>query len=282
MSTSPQDYNRNEEPLGSWKEIAAYLQRNPATVRRWEKEEGLPVHRHSHNIRSSVYAFPSEIEAWRATRKLTVEPPPPVPLWRRLLTPAFALTMALCLVMVGNGIRPGVVLAEQGQTRSMVCSGPDCDGNISPDGKSLVVQLTNGGIGIHDLARKKFRTVVEAAAGVLYLAPVFSPDGSRIVYERVPSKPQDVKDVVAAVETVVVNANGTGARTVFHGGYAFDWSPDGKRLLIAHLRDPATFEIGLRWLNVADGAIQQLSTNRVNLTGAFAERPVRCLPGEQG
>ena len=31
--------------LDSWKEIAAYLKRHVTTVRRWEKHEGLPVHR---------------------------------------------------------------------------------------------------------------------------------------------------------------------------------------------------------------------------------------------
>ena len=29
----------SHEPLGSWKEIGAYLQRDARTARRWEKEE---------------------------------------------------------------------------------------------------------------------------------------------------------------------------------------------------------------------------------------------------
>ena len=45
----------SENRLNSWKEIGAYLQRNEATVRLWEKREGLPVHRHTHESRSSVY-----------------------------------------------------------------------------------------------------------------------------------------------------------------------------------------------------------------------------------
>jgi hypothetical protein len=79
--------------LESWKEIGAYLQRDATTARRWEKEEGLPVHRHSHKSRSSVYAYPSEIDAWRAGRKVAAEPAPARPLWK---IPAFALTMLLC------------------------------------------------------------------------------------------------------------------------------------------------------------------------------------------
>src|SRR5512143_3513254 len=93
--------NHTETPLESWKEIGAYLQRDATTARRWEKEEGLPVHRHGHKSRASVYAYPSEIDAWRASRKVAAEPPPVRILWR---WPAFALTMLLCLIMVGNGV----------------------------------------------------------------------------------------------------------------------------------------------------------------------------------
>src|SRR6185436_10631484 len=42
--------------LDSWKEIAAYLTRDVATVRRWEKREALPVHRHLHEKLGSVFA----------------------------------------------------------------------------------------------------------------------------------------------------------------------------------------------------------------------------------
>jgi TolB-like protein/thioredoxin-like negative regulator of GroEL len=56
-----------EDRLDSWKEIAAYLSRGVRTVRRWEREEGLPVHRQVHRILGSVYAYRSEIDAWRKT-----------------------------------------------------------------------------------------------------------------------------------------------------------------------------------------------------------------------
>ncbi len=51
------------EKLDSWKEIAAYLKRDESTVRRWEKE-GLPVHRHTHKRKATVYAHKSEIDVW--------------------------------------------------------------------------------------------------------------------------------------------------------------------------------------------------------------------------
>src|SRR5229473_5975052 len=51
------------EKLDSWKEIGAYLKRDESTVRRWEKE-GLPVHRHTHKRKATVYAHKSEIDVW--------------------------------------------------------------------------------------------------------------------------------------------------------------------------------------------------------------------------
>jgi hypothetical protein len=57
--------------LDSWKEIAVYLQRDVTTVIRWEKREGLPVHRHVHEKQATVYAYRSEIDGWRAKRNAT-------------------------------------------------------------------------------------------------------------------------------------------------------------------------------------------------------------------
>jgi TolB-like protein/Flp pilus assembly protein TadD len=54
--------------LESWKEIAAYLNRDITTVQRWEKREAMPVHRHLHDKRGSVYAVPNELDAWRRSR----------------------------------------------------------------------------------------------------------------------------------------------------------------------------------------------------------------------
>jgi TolB-like protein/tetratricopeptide (TPR) repeat protein len=57
-----------EDRLDSWKEIAEYLKRSVRTVRRWETEESLPVHRHVHQSGGTVYAFKSELDAWLASR----------------------------------------------------------------------------------------------------------------------------------------------------------------------------------------------------------------------
>jgi tetratricopeptide (TPR) repeat protein len=60
--------DRNGRRLESWKEVAAYLGRDVRTVQRWERREQLPVHRLQHTKRGSVFAYPSELDAWRESR----------------------------------------------------------------------------------------------------------------------------------------------------------------------------------------------------------------------
>jgi Tol biopolymer transport system component len=60
--------------LDSWKEIATYLGRDITTVQRWEKREGMPVHRHLHDKRGSVYALRAELDAWVRSRNLRATP----------------------------------------------------------------------------------------------------------------------------------------------------------------------------------------------------------------
>jgi len=62
--------------LDSWKEIAAYLKRSPRTVSRWEREEGLPVRRHLHRKKETVYAFTDKIDAWLKSRGKAEKPGP--------------------------------------------------------------------------------------------------------------------------------------------------------------------------------------------------------------
>ena len=72
--SSPEPSDRPPEaPLDSWKEIASYVKRHVSTVQRWEEREGMPVHRHVHDKRGSVYAFSSELDAWLQSRGLRLE-----------------------------------------------------------------------------------------------------------------------------------------------------------------------------------------------------------------
>ena len=62
-----------DDRLDSWKEIAVYLHRDVKTVQRWEKREGMPVHRHQHDRMGSVYAFSAELDAWVQSRRLRLQ-----------------------------------------------------------------------------------------------------------------------------------------------------------------------------------------------------------------
>ena len=72
-SGAPRVGTAPEDRLDSWKEIAAYLKRDVTTVQRWEKREGMPVHRHVHDKLGSVYAFRIELDAWARSRNLRLE-----------------------------------------------------------------------------------------------------------------------------------------------------------------------------------------------------------------
>jgi TolB-like protein/Tfp pilus assembly protein PilF len=102
-----------EKPLDSWKEIAAYLNRDVTTVQRWEKREGMPIHRHVHDKRGSVYALTEELDAWIQSRSSRADQPEKKP--EAEITPAaptshgamavrrtplwFALAAVLCLCL---------------------------------------------------------------------------------------------------------------------------------------------------------------------------------------
>lgn len=62
-----------EDRLESWKKIASYLKRDVSTVQRWERREGMPIHRHLHDKVGTVYAFRSEIDAWWQSRRKRLE-----------------------------------------------------------------------------------------------------------------------------------------------------------------------------------------------------------------
>jgi TolB-like protein/Flp pilus assembly protein TadD len=70
---SLQGVQPSEGRLDSWKEIANHFHRDVTTVQRWEKHEGMPVHRHLHDKAGSVYAFISELDTWQKSRKQRLE-----------------------------------------------------------------------------------------------------------------------------------------------------------------------------------------------------------------
>jgi len=115
----------NETPppsgrLDSWKAIADYLDRDLATVRRWEKGMGLPVHRVAGTGRS-VFAYSSEIDTWLRHSESPALPVstavsrsdaapiaagPARSLTRRWLSLGVVLALAVVALVVGLFARP--------------------------------------------------------------------------------------------------------------------------------------------------------------------------------
>jgi tetratricopeptide (TPR) repeat protein len=66
----------NAEPvrtLVSWKEIAVFLNHSESTVKRWERDRGLPVHRIPGGERGGVFAYSGELVDWLKGKALELE-----------------------------------------------------------------------------------------------------------------------------------------------------------------------------------------------------------------
>jgi TolB-like protein/Tfp pilus assembly protein PilF len=140
-STQPSASDR----LDSWKEIAAYLKRDERTVRRWEKSEGLPIHRHSHAKQASVYAYKAEVDAWwndGRTRlgKAEEAAAPAAPLQRWLRHALAALVLGAVLAVVWIAFRPAPVSAP-GDIRLVVLPFANFSGD--PEQQHLCDGLTD-------------------------------------------------------------------------------------------------------------------------------------------
>lgn len=64
MPSPASDNAKSVRTLVSWKEIAAFLNRAERTVKRWERERGLPVHRVPGGERGGVFAYPDQLADW--------------------------------------------------------------------------------------------------------------------------------------------------------------------------------------------------------------------------
>ncbi len=92
------------ERLDSWKEIAAYLKRDARTVRRWEQTEQLPVHRHLHGKRGTVYAYKAEVDAWWNSGRSRIEKSDRAPLPSRRQRLVLVAGAALLMIVLGAAI----------------------------------------------------------------------------------------------------------------------------------------------------------------------------------
>lgn len=258
---SPPPEPVNEQPLESWKEIAAYLKRDVRTVKRWEKSEGLPVRRHQHLARASVYAYPSELDAWKAGRDLGKEEPQASPWGRPLPALATAAVLLLTLVTAASGPLvnpPGAAAAgERGISARRVWTGPAgyVMGSVSPDGRYLSdVDWTTGDLALRDLLTGTMRRLTND--GLFLEEPSFSvisPDGKEVAYNWFNKNgPPDLR---------VVRVDGTASRVLYSdkGALALptDWSRDGKYIL-AFVYKGSRAQIAV--ISVADGSVRVLNT----------------------
>ncbi len=269
MEQQPTSITGELNRLNSWKEIGAYLERDARTAQRWEKEEGLPVHRHSHKSRSTVYAYPSEIDAWRAGRRVPAEPVPARAFWR---WPAFAATTVLCLIMVGNGVRPvsaqqtGGAKAARQIWQTQPLQYPNA---ISPDGHYVAVTDWNtGDLWLRDLTTGTNRRLTDygdLAHGWQYVNDaVFSQDSTQIAYSW-----SIDKELINELRVIPVSGGTprTVRRSETHGDYMLPlgWSPDKKWMLVR--RQPGDNTTQLAMVSVQDGSVRPLKSfgwQRVN------------------
>lgn len=247
-----------EDRLDSWKEIAAYLKRDVTTVQRWEKREGMPVHRHLHDRMGSVYAYRTDLDAWMRSRNLRMEQesgssgsdavsaaasaPPP-----QSAIPSFLTRWTLVLPLLAVGAAAiGVSLWLQRTEhfwRNPIANArfqtvTDFDGldqaaAVSRDGHLVAflsdrdghtnVWVTQVGSGeFHNLTHGSVADVANPSIRTVG----FSPDGSLVTFwTRKPGGSNGGNIGIWGVPTL-----GGEPRPYLEGVGEFDWSPDGTRL----------------------------------------------------
>jgi len=259
--------------LESWKAIAAYLGRDVSTVQRWEKREGMPVHRHVHDKIGSVYAFPAELDAWWQGRRQGLEQeeqaPPreseagaaPAPV-RRPFRPWAAAALAAAGAGVFGywlGTRHSPPFGAQpfsGFRRLTDMAGLEESPALSPDGKTVAF---TAGVGQQ---RQVFVRLVAGGPPLRitgdasdHQEPRWLPDGSGLVYFSPAAPGQEQGDVWE------VPALGGTPRRLLSSSSEADVAADGR----------------LACFRIAGGQVQLVSTSR---DGAVL-KVVRQFPGGQ-
>jgi len=139
MSDEPRSPEADVPPangrLQSWKEIAAYLDRDVRTVQRWERQFGLPVYRNPDQKRSAVYALRHELDAWLVSTHVArgeVDAPPArvAQRWAAVATGLFVVGVLLVWLIRFAGSPPtSRPMAEQ------LAAFRFTSGLASPDGR---------------------------------------------------------------------------------------------------------------------------------------------------
>jgi Tol biopolymer transport system component len=245
-----------EDRLDSWKEIAAYLKRDVTTVQRWEKREGMPVHRHQHDRMGSVYASRTDLDAWMRSRNLRVGLEngnngisPDVPA-RQPRSAIFALltrwTFVLPLAVVGGMLAIGVSLWLQRTERfwrnpiahARFQTVTDFDGveeaaAVSGDGHFVAFLSDRDGqmdVWVTQIGSGEFHNLTHGSVAELANPSIrtlgFSPDGALVTFWA--RKPHGSSGDDIGIWAVPIL--GGEPRPYLEGVAEFDWSHDGARL----------------------------------------------------
>ena len=248
--------------LDSWKEIASYLNRGVSTVQRWEREEGLPVHRQQHDSLGSVYAFKGELEAWRAARAVHAEsgddrlgpepvrPSQPFPRWlgSHPMSAVCGIGLLIVIAAVGLTVRfTATEVPKRVQRLTLVppgaaplaINGTLRDLAITPDGARVVYI---GGPGASRLlVRGLDQLEVSAIVGVgAPRHPFTSPDGQWIGFFDGGTSPKKVPITGGSATTVAAAGPRGPGRTDGQlpglesaGARGATWGPDNKIIFAA-------------------------------------------------
>jgi Tol biopolymer transport system component len=220
--------------LDSWKEIASFLGRGVRTVQRWEREEGLPVHRLEHARRGSVFAYREELTLWWESRKTTLAGAPSVaessgatrtPVSKRAVAILAVFTLATAVsVLIAGYARQADPPAQYRVERLTSTAGVTGWPAISSDGR-LVAYTSDGGSDGAAFQIWIQRVGGEAAKLTECASPCrdlsFSADGTRLLYTARDGAGDSLYDVPVAGGASRL------ARPAARGGR---WSPDGRWL----------------------------------------------------
>lgn len=224
------------ERLESWKAIATFLNRDVRTVMRWEKSEGLPVHRQRHLSRSSVYAFPHELDAWRSNRRAE---PAAVPPQHRLRPFVVAATLAIGILSGGGGQFNGPLTATQAGPTDRLLNWPSepsmdyDDESMSPDGRYVAYTDATGELAIRDLRGGRTRVLTKIGRAGAYIGYLRISNDSKLIAFYAESKTQKGGIWLLPIDA----AEGAEPRRVTNAGIPLQWSADDRQIVSTIDRD---------------------------------------------